>query len=498
MHRLAHSILVIFGITGDLAKRKLLPALYGLARENLLPEGFRIIGVSRRGTTNRDILDILEKENAPAKPGRPADPGRDEAIRRIEASLRIVDMDIGNTGTYGVLADALAQADREAGQPMNRLFYLAIPASLFPTVTSRLAESDINAREPDVRESRFLIEKPFGQDLASAQALIDQLEKSFDQAQIFRIDHYLAKETAQNILAFRFHNPLFRGIWNRRHISHILVTASEKIGIEGRTAFYEQMGAMRDLIQSHLLQLLALVAMNEPAVMDAEHIHREKEALLSHILPPTPDNMAERTIRGQYRSYRDETGKPESKTDTYAALWLEIDTEAWRGVPVLIRTGKALARKVTEITLVFSDGTAGPADQTGRRNCLTLRIQPDEGIAVDFAIRKPGFEDSVEQVQLDYCYRGLEEPVRSDAYRRVLFDALRGDATLFATDREVLECWRISEPVLNAWKEDRVPLEFYENGSAGPAGADALAKRAGTEWLPETHTVCQFSPRVDR
>jgi glucose-6-phosphate 1-dehydrogenase len=229
--------------------------------------------------------------------------------------------------------------------------------------------------------------------------------------------------------------------------------------------------------------------------MDSRHIHREKEALLSRIQPPTPDKMAERTVRGQYRSYRDETGIPDSKTDTYAALWLEIDTETWRDVPVLIRTGKALARKVTEITLIFADEAPGSANRTGRRNCLTLRIQPDEGIAVDFAIRKPGFEDTVEQVQLDYCYRGLEEPVRSDAYRRVLFDALRGDATLFATDREVLECWRISEPVLNAWKEDRVPLEFYDNGAAGPAGADELAGRAGTEWLPETHTVCRFPQR---
>ncbi len=495
MHRIAHSILVIFGITGDLAKRKLLPALYGLSRENLLPEGFRIIGVSRRGTTNRDILDILEKASAPESTENTSDPEREAAIRRIGNALRIIDMDIGKTDSYGVLADTLAQADRDSGRPMNRLFYLAIPASLFPTVTARLAEPDINTRETGVRESRFLIEKPFGQDLASAQALIDQLGQSFDEAQLFRIDHYLAKETAQNILAFRFQNPLFRGIWNRKHISHILITASEKIGIEGRTAFYDHMGAMRDLVQSHLLQLLALVTMDEPAVMDSRHIHREKEALLSRIQPPTPDKMAERTVRGQYRSYRDETGIPDSKTDTYAALWLEIDTETWRDVPVLIRTGKALARKVTEITLIFADEAPGSANRTGRRNCLTLRIQPDEGIAVDFAIRKPGFEDTVEQVQLDYCYRGLEEPVRSDAYRRVLFDALRGDATLFATDREVLECWRISEPVLNAWKEDRVPLEFYDNGAAGPAGADELAGRAGTEWLPETHTVCRFPQR---
>lgn len=487
MLKLANSILVIFGITGDLARRKLLPALYALAQENLLPLGFTILGISRRNTTTEDILSILDKH-----------PRHDEVqhqnvMARLKNTISILDIDIGKSESYHLLAEKLAQADLDAGHLLNRLFYLAIPASLFSSVIERLSQSDINNHQKTGRESRFLIEKPFGSSLKTAQELIDLLNKHFEESQIYRIDHYLAKETAQNILAFRFENPLFKGVWNNKHISHILVTASEKIGIEGRTVFYEQMGALRDLFQSHLLQLVALVTMDMPEIMDSEHIHQKKEALLSCIQAPATHNMNTHTVRAQYKTYRDETGIPEASIETYAAVRLAIDTDTWRGVPILVRTGKALSQKVTEITIIFSEKDKKNAHpKTEQKNCLTLRIQPDEGIAIDFAIKKPGFEDRYEQVQLDFCYYGMEKPVRQDAYKRVLFDALRGDATLFATNTEVLECWRISEPILDAWHTNAVPLDFYENGSEGPASANILAKNAGTEWLPDTHTVCQI------
>lgn len=484
MFELANSILIIFGITGDLAKRKLLPALYELAYENLLPQSMQIIGVSRQDTKAKDIMQIF---NAVAKNNNEKSK---QALRFLESSISIVSMNIGNENSYSVLAEALDDADKKAGHTLNRLFYLAIPAHLFAKVIQRLACDDINKHQKGVRESRYLIEKPFGFNKQSAQELINLLDAHFEPSQIFRIDHFLAKETAQNILAFRFENPLFRGVWNNKHISHILITASEAIGIEGRSNFYESMGAMRDLVQSHLLQLVALVTMDKPEIMNAEHIHKKKEKLLSEIKIPKTEEMNERTIRAQYKTYREETGNLDSMIETYTALWLEIDSERWEGVPIMIRTGKALDRKVTEITIVFTESPL-PFAQTDlkRKNCLTLRIQPDEGIAIDFTIKKPGFETSYEQVQLDFCYDGMEA-VQSDAYKRVLFDALRGDATLFATDKEVLECWRISEPILHAWEQNIVPLVFYENKSTGPKEADALADTAQVQWMPSTHTVC--------
>ncbi len=488
----AGTILVIFGLTGDLSKRKLLPSLYNLAKARALPEDFRIIGISRRGTTVTDVRAILKAKIPVDDPDTSrvlelffgSETGSDHGI------FSVLGMNIEDPADYGKLRDALSAAERESGKPMNRLFYLAIPATLFAAVTARLGESDINVNERGVRESRFLIEKPVGFDLASARRLIGDISARFDESQIFRIDHYLAKETAQNILAFRFENPLFCRTWNREHISHIMITAAEEIGIEGRTAFYEGMGALRDLVQSHLLQLLALVTMKRPASMSAADIHREKEAILSRIKPPSPELMERHAIRGQYRTYRDETGHPESKTETYAAVRLSIDTEEWRGVPVFIRTGKALAQKVTEITLVYA-GTLHPEN----RNHLTIRIQPNEGIVIDLSIKQPGFTNDLEQVQLDFCYDEKLALNQNDAYARVLFDAIRGDQTLFATDEEVISCWNVTEPILNAWKAPDFPLAVYENNSWGPNAADLLIEESGVSWLTDTHIVCTL-PRI--
>jgi glucose-6-phosphate 1-dehydrogenase len=381
-------------------------------------------------------------------------------------------MTISESGEYGKLVAELERIEIAEGVPMNRLFYLAIPATLFPVVTARLGQSDINLHERENCQCRFLIEKPFGHNMQSARELIARLDDCFDEGEIFRIDHYLAKETAQNLLAFRFENPLFCGSWNRDHIKAIMITATESIGIEGRIAFYEGMGAMRDLVQSHLLQLLALVTMKRPASMNADDIHREKEYILSRVMPPSQDKMKDKAIRGQYRTYRSETGNLASTTETYTALELSIDTDEWRGVPVFIRTGKAIKQKVTEITVVFADER-----NPGRKNELTIRIQPNEGIVIDLEIKKPGFDTALEQVQLDFCYGAKLNVTHSDAYERVLVDAMRGDRTLFATSEEVLSCWRITEPVLAAWAEKDFPLHMYENNSWGPEEADRLIER---------------------
>lgn len=484
METLGSTVLVIFGITGDLSRRKLLPALLHLAEAGMLPQEFHVVGISRRGTTTADIIEVI-KAGAPR-----AGAAAESLYARLGSMITMVDMNMSEPSDYGRLAAELDRLDRAAGHPLHRMVYLAIPATLFDTVTARLAGADINVRRDGVRACHLLIEKPFGFNLESAQELIDRLAERFDESQIYRIDHYLAKETAQNILAFRFENPLFSQSWNRTHISHIMITAVESIGIEGRAAFYESMGAMRDLVQSHLLQLLALVTMNQPESMSSEAIHKEKERILRHVMPPVPERMDHDAIRGQYGTYRSEAGNPQSMTETYAAVRLSIDTDEWRGVPVFIRTGKALRDKITEITLVFSD-QASP----GRRNYLTIRIQPNEGIVIDLHIKKPGFDHAIEQVQLDFCYTDKLAIGHPDAYERVLVDAMRGDRTLFASSEEVLSCWRISEPILDAWAQPGFPLHRYDNHSWGPAAADAMLAEAGVEWLADTHTVCSI-PRI--
>jgi len=483
MERLQDTVLVLFGVTGDLARRKILPALYRLDRSGLLPERFHVVGISRKGTTAEEVVSMIASS-------APTEDDAREFRARFADRVSVVGMRIDQPGEYEILSRRLAELDRAEGRPLARIFYLAIPATLFPLVAGRLSESDINDKTPPRQEARFLIEKPFGHDAASARALVDLVNSRFSPSQVYRIDHYLAKETAQNILAFRFENPLFARAWNGRHVSHVRITAAEEIGIEGRAAFYEGMGAFRDLVQSHLLQLLALVTMDRPASLAAADVHRAKEELLSRVMPPSPDRMRAETMRAQYRSYRSEVGNPDSLVETYAACRLSIDSEKWRGVPILIRTGKALREKVTEITLSFAD----PAIR-GYRNDLTLRIQPNEGIVTDLRIKKPGFESECEEVQLDYCYRERADAA-PEAYERVLYDALRSDQTLFATGREVLECWRVSEPILKAWATPGFPIHEYETGSWGPEAADLLAADAGTRWLDETHRVCplRFGP----
>lgn len=478
MKNLIDSVLVVFGATGDLSRRKILPALLGLERARLLPEGFRVLALSRKPIGADELLRGAV--------------GEGEDARRLRRVFTLLDMDIGRPEDYSRLAAELSRLETEAGRPLKRLFYLAIPAGMFPTVVDRLAEPDLGAPGCG-RECRYLVEKPFGSDEASARRLVERMSRSFREEQVFRIDHYLAKETAQNILAFRFENPLFDRSWGRERVSHIMVTAAESIGIEGRGAFYDGMGALRDVFQSHLLQLLALATMDRPASLDGEGIHREKERLLSALRPPEPGRMAAECVRGQYAGYREEAGRPGSMAETYVAAKLSIENEAWRGVPIFVRCGKAMREKVTEVNLAFSDSGGG------KRNLLTIRIQPNEGIAIDLKAKRPGFSalgdrNGLEDVQLDFCYRDGIAGYRPEAYERVLMDALRGDRALFASSREVLECWRIVEPVMEAWRDPAFPLHPYAPGSWGPEAADRLIEPSGIAWPTEAHRVCSIRP----
>jgi glucose-6-phosphate 1-dehydrogenase len=478
-HKLAPAALVIFGITGDLAHRKLLPALYHLAEDNLLPEDFEIIGVTRSGTTVDALLDDIRARV------RAGDEACDESIlERFGKSLRILTMDLSKIEEYAKLKAALDDHEIRVGACTNRLFYLAVPSQTFGSISEMLGKAGLTTGcAHKVGESRLLIEKPFGYDLVSAQELIETLGKEFTEQQIYRVDHYLAKETAQNILTFRFDNPLFKTVWHSKTINAIMITAAESIGIEGRVAFYEQTGALRDIIQSHLLQLLALVTMEQPRKMDAEHIHAKKLELLRAIKPIAPDEVATRAVRGQYKGYLEEVNNHSSTTETYAALQLEIDTPRWRSVPILLRTGKAMAEKVTEITLTFKDDDP-------HQNTLTLRIQPNEGISIQLQAKKPGFDSESETVQMDFCYATNGQGVHPDAYERVLVDALRGDKTLFATSDEVIAAWEIVEQVIHAWGMSDDGMETYEQGSWGPGSAQKLAEGAGTAWISQHLNIC--------
>ncbi len=370
-------------------------------------------------------LCVLEKDNV-------CDP---EGLRRVKSALQTFQLDPGQQEDFRKLSKLLDSFD--TGGKRNRLFYMSIPAAAYPPIIRNLAAAGLSENR-----NRLLLEKPFGYDLKSAEGLIKLLSDDFGEEQIYRIDHYLAKETAQNLLAFRMHNPIFVPLWDSEHIQHVHIRAAETIGIEGRAAFYEQTGALRDFIQSHLMQLLAITLMDVPTDMSSQAIHEAKRHFLEGLEPAEPA----KAVRGQYASYREETGNPDSRVETYASLRLKHGSRRWQGTDILLETGKALDRKSTEITVEFKT----PHER--RRNSLVFRIQPDEGISLDLVVKEPGFEDRMEHAALDFRYHDtFRDRQHIDAYERVLMDAIRGDRSLFASDHEVLATWRVLQPVLDAW-----------------------------------------------
>jgi glucose-6-phosphate 1-dehydrogenase len=470
----APSALVIFGVTGNLSQHMLLPALYHLESQGLLPDTFAIVGVFRRDVGVDALLAEAtgQMETADFK----VDPA---VLDKLKARIRPVHMNSTDPEHYSRLTEILAQLDADAGHKLNHLFYLAVPPNIFTNVIANLSAAGLNPRNGDGRASRILVEKPFGDDLASAEKLIAFMSAHFDEEQIFRIDHYLAKETAQNILTFRLNNPLIEGIWSRQFIDHIQITAVEKIDIQGRAAFYENIGALRDFVQSHLMQLMALVMMEYPEDMTAESIHKEKLLLLESIEAIAPKHVEDVAVRGQYNGYPEEAGNPESNVETFAAIKLEVANSRWGGVPILLRTGKALATKATEIIVVFKDRTRRDLAD----NLLIIRIQPNEGILLRLLAKKPGFDSQLQPVNMEFSYSGAFDGHQPDAYQRVLIDAMRGDRSLFASSDEVLASWRLLQPILDAWKQSGEAPETYEKGSWGPTGADQLAEGYGTTWF---------------
>ncbi|MCM6776708.1 glucose-6-phosphate dehydrogenase [Nocardia sp. CDC159] len=487
--------MVIFGVTGDLSRRKLMPAIYDLANRGLLPPAFALVGFARRDWADEDfsqvVLDAV-KQHART-------PFRQEVWDQLSAGLRFVQGTFEDDNAFTELANTLKQLDQERGTGGNHAFYLSIPPNAFPTVLQQLSRTGLaqqSRAEPGEQAPwrRVVIEKPFGHDLKSAKELNALVNQVFPEETVFRIDHYLGKETVQNLLALRFANELFEPIWNSNYVDHIQITMAEDIGLGGRAGYYDGIGAARDVIQNHLLQLLALTAMEDPVSFQPRQLQIEKIKVLSATKLVEP--LDETTARGQYTEgwqgsekavgLLEEDGfDPNSRTETYAAITLNVDTRRWAGVPFYLRTGKRLGRRVTEIAIVFKRAPHLPFDQTMTeelgQNALVIRVQPDEGITLRFGSKVPGSGMEVRDVNMDFSYGESFTEASPEAYERLILDVLLGEPSLFPVNEEVELSWRILDPVLAHWAADGKP-EPYEAGTWGPAAADEMLARTGREW----------------
>jgi glucose-6-phosphate 1-dehydrogenase len=482
--------LVIFGATGDLAHRKLLPALYNLAHEGALPERFELVGVARRDQAHEDFAQIV-KESIERFSRQKPDP---DVLDGLLKDVKYVPGTFDDDNVYSELDKVLKEFDDQAGHPMNRVFYLSTAPEFFPVVAGKIGEAGLTKCEK--ADVRIVIEKPFGSDLDSARNLNAQLLEVFQESQIFRIDHYLGKETVQNLMAFRFANTLFEPVWNRNFVDSVQITAAEDIGIEGRAGYYDHAGALRDLVQNHMLQLLALLTMEPPASFEANRVRDEKVKVLESIVPPSVDEVSSMAIRGQYGpgevsgkhvpGYREEENVPEdSRTETYAALRLAVSNWRWAGVPFYLRTGKRLARKVTEIVVTLKPVPHMAFQSTGsvgvQQNQIILMVQPDEGVSVSVGAKIPGARMRIRPVHMEFHYGTSFVSQSPEAYERLILDAMRGEATLFTRNDEIEALWGIIDPILTAWHEDTSSdIPQYEPGSQGPEEAEQLLDEAHT------------------
>jgi glucose-6-phosphate 1-dehydrogenase len=482
--------LVIFGGTGDLAKRKLLPAVYNLAHEGALPERFNLIGVSRSDIPDGDYQQMA-RDSIKSFSRRPAD---DQVLDKLLERVRYVPGTFDDDSVYTKLKEDAEEFDRDAGITFNRVFYLSTAPAFFPVITGKLGEHGLDHQEG--ADVRVVIEKPFGTRLSEAQQLNKQVLETLDESQVYRIDHYLGKETVQNMLAFRFANGMFEPIWNRNFIDYVQITAAEDLGIGTRAGYYDSAGALRDLVQNHMLQLLTLLCMEPPVTFSADHVRDEKVKVLQAIHPPTPEDVPDITVRAQYTAgmaegkevsgYLDEEGvPPDSTTETYVALKFEVDNWRWAGVPIYLRTGKRLARKITEIAVTLrpvphlafqAEGSVGV-----QPNQLIMTMQPNEGVSLSLGAKIPGTRMRIRPVNMEFLYGTAFLSQSPEAYERLIMDAMRGDATLFTRDDEVEAQWRLCDPILEAWSHMSGPLPKYEAGTSGPAEANELLED-GHRW----------------
>jgi glucose-6-phosphate 1-dehydrogenase len=476
--------IVIFGASGDLTRRKIFPALYSLAFRRLLPERFGIVGVARTEQTTKQW--IAEMKKAVKEHGR--DELRSEVWNELAAAMRYVATDFADDQGEDNVVEALRELDEKRGTAGNRLYYLAVPPAAFETIVNKLGE-----RRSSEGWTRLIVEKPFGHDRDSAHKLNAILQAHFSENEVFRIDHYLGKETVQNMLALRFANGIFEPIWNRQFIDHIQITVGESIGIEGRAAFYEQAGAIRDIFQNHLLQLVALTAMEPPIDFSADSVRNEKVKVLRSLHTPGPKSV----VRGQYGrgfsdgeevpGYREEEGVAgDSNTETFVAAKLYVDNWRWADTPFYLRAGKRLPRRETTIAIQFQRAPHPPfAEIAGdglRPNVLLIHVQPDEGVSLAIGAKVPGAGMSIRTVHMDFLYGGAFRTGLPEAYERLILDAMLGDATLFTRADEVDEQWALVDTIVAAWKRDRPNFPNYPAGTWGPKSADDLIHRDGRSW----------------
>lgn len=488
-------VIVIFGATGDLTGRKLLPALYNLARDSQLPNHFACVGFARRDKTNEVFRhEMLEDINKYSRI-KPVD---DEIWQTFSEQIFYHKSEFHEDEGYETLRSLLEGLDSKFGTKGNRVFYLSTQPSHFPLIVQKLHEHRLIYDFNTVQDkwSRVIIEKPFGHDLQSAIDLQKEITKYLDENQIYRIDHYLGKETVQNLLVFRFCNSIFESIWNNHYINHIQITVSEEQGIGTRGRFWEEAGMLRDIVQNHMMQLLSLVAMEPPSTLKGDSIRNEKVKVVQAIRPIPMDRFSEFVVRGQYgpgfidgkevRGYRQEENvNPESNVETYAAMELFVDNWRWAGVPFYLRAGKRLPKRATEIAVIFKDAPGYLFNQPNQKkvaNNIVIRIQPDEGISLKMNCKVPGLNSPTQPVKMDFQYTSYFGSTPPEAYERLICDCMAGDNTLFARIDEVLASWKLMTPILERWASEKPEFPNYPAGTWGPAAADHLLSKDGREW----------------
>src|SRR3984893_17291033 len=495
--------MVIFGSSGDLTKRLLMPALYNLAKAGRLSDKFALIGVDRTDRSHEEFRAYLAEGVrsfvSDTGTGPVTAPFDARAWEFLAARMTHLKGDVNDPAMYERLGEALKEAETVHGTAGNVVFYLAVAASLFAPVIERLAAAGLT-REEEQYWRRTIIEKPFGHDLASARELDARLAKVLSEDQIYRMDHFLGKETVQNIMVLRFANGIFEPLWNRDHIDHVQITVAETVGVERRASFYEETGALRDMVPNHVFQLLSLTAMEPPNSFAADAVRTEKDKVLEAVLPLDDNDVRRNVVRGQYtagvvrgvpvKAYREEEGvAPGSMTETYVALRLGIDNWRWAGVPFYMRTGKALPRRTTEIAIQFKQVPFAlfrdTPVETLTPNVLVMQIQPDEGISLQFGAKRPGPDIHLGAVRMDFRYRDYFNTEPSTGYETLVYDCMIGDPILFQRADSVEAGWAVVQPILDVWRSDKsVPIEFYPAGTAGPDAAEQLLWRSGRQWRP--------------
>ncbi|MFC6277351.1 glucose-6-phosphate dehydrogenase [Psittacicella hinzii] len=494
-----NSVIVIFGATGDLTQRKLLPSLFGLFCNDLTPETFKIMAIGRKEIDNQEFINkcrnsIDKVKDSFLRESQKQDPATAEKLLNdFVSKIMYVKADANEAGDYQHLKEELECTAQELNIPNNVVFYLSTPPSAYTTIAQHLHNVGLANEENGWK--RLIIEKPFGYDVKTANELNDNLHKYFLESQLYRIDHYLGKETVQNILVFRFANTLFEPLWNRNYISYVEITAAESLGVEGRAAYYDHSGALRDMLQNHLLNVLSFVAMEAPAHIDADSIRDEQVKVIRSLRPIKPETIEQQVLLGQYgkdpqdpsrKAYLEEEGvDPNSKTETYIQAKVEIDNWRWAGVPFFIRTGKRLKDRIAEITIHFKRSPHQDFRNKAPENNLVIRLQPNEAIQMNFGMKRPGSGFAFTEVPMDFKYTDLNRSEKHllilDAYQRLLLDTIRGDATLFTRSDFVNECWKYVQPIID-YKENNPVIQQYASGSWGPDASVDLLQQSGFKW----------------